>query len=82
MKQLVIYRAENSEVAEAPARYRECAEWAIELVELASSDTFLGRQQHEPIPLLPDVTDWERRAVWKSAASSWRPFESVLGRTG
>jgi hypothetical protein len=65
MKQPVIYRAKNFEVAEALARYQECAARAIELLSLPPPDTFLGRQRHEPIPVLPDGPDLEMRPVLK-----------------
>jgi hypothetical protein len=50
MKQQLIYWPENCEVAEALARYRECAARAVELLSVPPPDTFLGRQHREPIP--------------------------------
>jgi hypothetical protein len=61
MKHQVIFRAENCEVAEALARYRECAARAVELLSVPPPDTFLGRQHHEPIPLRDMI---ERVAPW------------------
>ena len=64
MKQQIIYQAENCELAEALARYRECAARAVELLSLPPPDTFLGRQHHEALPL-PDTTELEMRSVLK-----------------
>jgi hypothetical protein len=62
MKQTIIYRAENCEIAEALARYRECAAQAVELLSLPPPDTFLGRQHNEPSPL-PDMVELEASRI-------------------